>query len=206
MPLRLVIATSNPDKRRELRALLEGLEVDILTLDHWPEYRPPPETGGSLEENAHLKALSAARHTGLLALGDDTGLEVDALDGQPGVFSARFAGELASYADNRAKLLAALEGVPTSHRTAAFRTVAVLCSPDGTCTVVHGVCEGLITAEERGSGGFGYDAIFYVPSSGLTFAEMDETQKNAVSHRGMALARMREVIAERLHETATSGE
>lgn len=193
-PATLVIATANPDKLREIQELLAGIEVDVVPIGRWSDYVPPAETGETLRENATLKAQAASRHTGLPAVADDTGLEVDALDGSPGVFAARFAGEHATYRDNRAKLLRLLRGVPRLRRRAVFRTAVALCLPDGECLHVEGECEGLITEEERGEEGFGYDRVFEVPSVGLTFAEMDGPTKHTFSHRGDALRRLRAVI------------
>ncbi|MCU0612571.1 MAG: RdgB/HAM1 family non-canonical purine NTP pyrophosphatase [Candidatus Eisenbacteria bacterium] len=192
----LVIATANRDKLREIEELLAGAGIDLAPLNRWPQYESPAETGATLEENAIIKAHGAARHTGLPAMADDTGLEVDALDGRPGIMAARFAGERATYGDNRRKLLGLLAGVPEAGRTAVFRTVAALCFPDGECHTVEGKCPGRITSAERGNGGFGYDPVFLVPALGLTFAEMDDATKNAVSHRGAALVRLRAVIAD----------
>jgi len=192
----LVIATANPDKLRELEDLLADTGVQLAPIGRWGGYMPPPETGKTLRENAEIKARAAACHTGLPAVADDTGLDVTALDGRPGVRAARFAGDHASYADNRRKLLDLLTGVPPGRRLAVFRTVVALCFPDGECHAVEGQCEGEITCEERGEGGFGYDAVFWVPALGLTYAEMSEAMKHAVSHRGAALARLRGVIAE----------
>lgn len=192
----LVIATGNRDKQQELVALLNSLNIELLPVDRWPGFVAPAETGRTLEENALIKALAAARHTCLPAIADDTGLEVEALDGRPGVYAARFAGEGATYADNRRKLLAEMRGVPEEQRTATFKTTAAICFPAGECRTVEGVCVGRITLEERGDGGFGYDSVFLVPALGSTFAEMTATQKNAVSHRSAALAKMRGLIAE----------
>jgi len=183
LPSRLVAATKNADKVREVRAVLgvvaPGVEL-VEGLD-WPDVE---ESADSLEENALLKARAAAAATGLPALADDTGLEVAALGGAPGVHTARFAGPLAGYAANRRALLAALEG--EADRRARFRTVVALVGPGGEETVAEGVLEGRITTTERGSGGFGYDPVFEV--EGQTLAEMGEGHKNRISHRARALA------------------
>ncbi|MGZ4690251.1 MAG: RdgB/HAM1 family non-canonical purine NTP pyrophosphatase, partial [Acidimicrobiia bacterium] len=154
-------------------------------------------TGATLVENARLKAEALRDATGLAALGEDTGLEVDALGGAPGVFSARYAGEGATYADNVAKLLREVEAVRRASRTARFRTAVVLAQPDGTELVEEGVVEGVIVTEPRGTGGFGYDAVFApAGAGGRTFAELEPDHKHAISHRGRALralaARLRE--------------
>ncbi len=190
---RLVCATANAGKVAELSALLDGIA----------ELEPRPASVGeiiedadTLEGNARLKAEAICAATGATAVADDTGLDVDALDGQPGVHSARFAGAEATDAQNRALLLERLDGVASVHRTARFRTVIVVHWPDDTSIVVEGVCEGRITDVPRGDGGFGYDAVFE-PSegNGLTFAEMPADAKNAISHRGRAVRRLAEVLS-----------
>ncbi len=190
----VVIASANPDKCREIEAILAGIPVEIRSVSAWPAYSPPEETGATLEENALIKARAAAAHTGHPAIADDTGLEVDALGGQPGVLAARFAGEGATYADNRRKLLDLLSSTPPGGRRAVFRSVVALCFPDGEAHLVEGRCEGEITLEERGEGGFGYDAVFYVPSRGLTFAQMSPEEKNLISHRGQAMRLLARLI------------
>lgn len=179
--MRLVLASANPDKAAEIAALLQGHDLlprpaDVPDVD---------ETGTTLEENARLKAVALVDATGEAAVADDTGLEVFVLDGAPGVYSARYAGEDATYADNVAKLLGALEGV--EDRRARFRTVALACFPDGREVIAEGVVEGAIAIAERGDAGFGYDPLF-IPDDGdgRTFAEMSADEKHAVSHRGRA--------------------
>lgn len=179
-----VLASANPDKAAEISAIL-GPEVELLPRP--PDVPDVVEDADSLEGNARLKAVALVEATGEAAVADDTGLEVDALDGAPGVFTARFAGEHATYADNVAKLLVELEGVPAARRTARFRTVALASWPDGREVATEGVVEGLIADEARGGAGFGYDPVF-IPTDGdgRTFAEMTEREKHAVSHRGRA--------------------
>lgn len=179
---RMVIATKNPHKLSEMRAIIARLWPTVTLIDDL-EWDDIDETGDTLEENALLKARAVAGATGHAALADDTGLEVDALGGRPGVHSARFAGVGASFADNRALLLEELGGV--SERGARFRTVVALVAPDGFETVAEGVVDGVITTEERGAGGFGYDPVFEI--GGMTLAEMAETEKNLVSHRALAV-------------------
>jgi XTP/dITP diphosphohydrolase len=183
--LRLVLATANRDKAAEIRAILAPFGVELLPRPG--DLGDVAETGATLEENARLKAEALTRATGLPAVADDTGLLVDALGGAPGVFSSRYAGEHATYADNVAKLLAELAGVDLEARTARFETVALACWPDGREVVGRGVVEGLITTEPRGTAGFGYDPVF-VPAEGdgRTFAEMTGEEKHALSHRGRA--------------------
>ena len=179
---RLVIGTKNPHKLDEIRDVLEGsgLADEIVTDLDWEDV---DETGETIADNALLKARSVVAVTGLPALADDTGLEVDALDGAPGVRSSRFAGVAASYEQNRRKLLHELEGVEA--RSARFRSVIALVFPDGAEVLADGVLEGSITNGPRGSGGFGYDPLFEV--DGCTLAEMSGEEKNRLSHRALAL-------------------
>lgn len=195
--MRIVLATANRDKVREMRHALAGLAVEILTRDDFPEVPEVIEDGVTLDENAVKKARAVCDATGLPSVADDTGLEVDALDGEPGVYSSRFAGPDASYADNVQLLLQKMEGVPEGRRGARFRCVVALAEPTGADILVEGTCEGRILAESRGSDGFGYDPVFFVPGVGRTFAEMSVEEKDRLSHRGMAMARMRKVLAER---------
>ncbi len=179
-----VCASANPDKVAEIAALLDGL-VDLLPRPAWvPDV---VEDAPTLLGNARLKAAAICAATAHAAISDDTGLEVDALDGEPGVHTARFAGEGCSYADNRAKMLRVLAGVPEGSRTARFKTVAMVVWPDGRELAVEGVCEGRIAPIERGDRGFGYDSIF-IPAGGdgRTFSEMTEAEKHELSHRGRA--------------------
>jgi XTP/dITP diphosphohydrolase len=185
----LVIASANPDKAAEIAAILGA--VPGLTLLPRPADVPDvEETGDTLEANARLKARALCEATGRAAVADDTGLEVDALDGAPGVYSARFAGEGATYADNVAKMLAELDrvgAVGPAARRARFRSVAFVAYPDGTELWVEGAVDGSITTDARGSGGFGYDPIFAPDGfDGRTFAEMTSDEKHAISHRGRA--------------------
>lgn len=187
LPLRFVVATLNPDKLRELRALLPPGLAEFQGLGEFAGATAPPEDGETLEENALAKARAALAFTGLPAIADDTGLEVDALGGEPGVRSARYAGEGAGYEANVGKLLASLRGVEPARRAARFRTVCVACFPEREPVVAEGVLEGRITTERRGSGGFGYDPVFEVAGTGRTLAEMPFAEKNALSHRARAI-------------------
>jgi XTP/dITP diphosphohydrolase len=191
--MRLVCASANPDKVAEIGELLAGV-VELLPR--------PVEVGEVVEDadtllgNARLKAAAVMAATGLPAVADDTGLSVDALGGAPGVYAARYAGEGCTYADNRNKLLAELGD--TDDRAAEFSTVAIVVWPDGTVLAVEGVCRGVITTEERGGDGFGYDAIFQPDDGGgATFAEMSATAKNAISHRGRAFEALLTELARR---------
>ncbi len=183
--VRIVLATRNRDKVGEIRRLLDPSRFEVIPVHEVADVPEVEEDGRTLAENALKKARTAARVTGLPAMADDTGLEVDALGGRPGVFSSRFAGEGASYEDNVRKLLAELKGVPQERRTARFRCVVAIVD-NSTEVTVEGVCEGLITEKPRGSGGFGYDPVFLVPEKGRTFAEMTTEEKNRISHRGQA--------------------
>ncbi len=185
-PRRFVLATANPDKAREIDAILAaaGFEAELVAR---PATVPEvDETGDTLEANARLKAVALCVATGLPAIADDTGLEVDALDGRPGVLTARFAGPDATYDDNVRAILAALDG-SRGARTARFATVAIARWPDGQERVAVGRVEGLITTAPRGAGGFGYDPVFQpAEGDGRTFAEMAPDEKHAISHRGRA--------------------
>lgn len=179
---RLVVASKNPDKISEIEEILDstGLASEIVRGLVWDDVE---ETGATLEDNALLKARSVVEATGLPVLADDTGLEVSALNGAPGVHTARFAGEDARYEDNVAKLIEALAG--HEDRSARFRTVVALAFPDGVEIVVDGVLDGVITEQPRGQGGFGYDPVFEV--EGRTLAEMGVEEKNSLSHRARAI-------------------
>jgi XTP/dITP diphosphohydrolase len=193
--LRLVLATRNEDKVREIREALDGLPVGLMSLIDLPEIGEIEETGDTLEENALLKAETVSAATGLPALADDTGLEVEALDGRPGVRSSRYAGENATYEDNVRKLLEEMKGVPPARRAASFRTVIALAFPGGGSRTVEGYCKGSIETQARGENGFGYDPVFTPQHSRFTFAELTLAQKNAISHRGRALVAARRLLA-----------
>ncbi len=190
----LVLATRNPDKGRELQVLLADLGIRIRTMAEFPEAPEVIEDGATCRENAMKKALSAARFTGLPAIADDTGLEVSALGGRPGVHAARYAGDHATYRDNCQKLLQELAGVPTDQRQARFVTVAALAYPDGRTEVAEGVLEGHITETPSGSGGFGYDPVFWVPEKEQTLAEMSPEEKNRISHRARAFQEAKKLL------------
>jgi XTP/dITP diphosphohydrolase len=184
---RFVLATANPDKATEILAVLRDAGAPIELVARPPDLPDVEETGATLEDNARLKATELSTWTGLPAIADDTGLEVDALGGAPGVRSARFAGEEATYADNVALLLERLEGMPDDRRTARFSTVAIARWPDGREVAAIGSVEGTISHEARGAGGFGYDPVFVpVEGDGRSFAEMSAAEKHACSHRGRA--------------------
>jgi XTP/dITP diphosphohydrolase len=207
--LKLVLATHNRDKTREIIDMLAGLDVEVVTLEAYPEFPPTVEDGDTLEANALKKAREASEHTGYTALADDTGLEVDALDGAPGVYSARYSGEGATYASNCAKLLQEMKDIPEGKRGARFRTVMALSLVsrdsasakvgDGEARVIeYLLTDGLIIGEIarvlRGSQGFGYDPVFIEKASGRTLAEFTLAEKNRTSHRYRALIEMRELM------------
>lgn len=192
MTTRLVLATENEHKVREIRELLADIDVEVA---HLGELEEPPElteTGESFAENAREKALTCARATGELCLADDSGLMVDALGGEPGVHSARYAGEDATQQNLIDKLLGELEGVAMCDRSGRFVCALSLCAPEGEIGRWEGKVEGVITLDPAGEGGFGYDPVFYYPPAEKTFAEMEPAAKNAVSHRGRALQKFRE--------------
>jgi XTP/dITP diphosphohydrolase len=190
----LVVATRNTGKLREIQALLAGLPVEVLPLP--PDASEVAETAATFAGNAEIKARAAFEQSKIDAwvLADDSGLEVDALTGAPGVHSARYAGPNATDADNVTKLLAALRGVPDEARTARFRCVLALLAPDGRLWSVDGTCEGRIAHAPRGEHGFGYDPVFLLPELGRTMAELPPEQKNRISHRARALAKARDLL------------
>ncbi len=194
-PEALVLATANPDKAAELVALLVEALPGVEVRPRPAEVPDVDETGDTLEDNARLKAQALVDATGVAAVADDTGLEVDALGGAPGVRTARFAGEHATYADNVDALLRALDGVPDERRGASFRTVCLVLHPGGQEVLAEGAVRGRITTARRGGGGFGYDPVF-VPDEGdgRTFAEMAPAEKHALSHRGRALRALAEAL------------
>ena len=192
---RVVIATTNPGKLREIRQVLGGLDVEWLTLDDFKGLPDVEEDTPTFEANAAKKALENARATGLWTLADDSGLEVDALGGLPGVISARFAGPQQDDAANNAKLIAELRDVPQERRTARFRCALALAGPEGILASAEGVVEGRIIDQPRGQNGFGYDPHFLIPALGRTTAELDPEHKNRISHRGQALRALHPKLA-----------
>ncbi len=197
---KLLIATRNPGKIKELQAIFGHLPVRLLTLTEAGFAEDTPETGDTYAANALLKATAACRGTGLPTLADDSGLEVDALQGRPGLLSARYAGPTATDADRRAKLLAELAQMPDAPRTARFRCAMACVHPSSPERIVEGVCEGQIAPAPAGTSGFGYDPIFFMPEFGCTMAELDEAIKNRVSHRARAAQKAKPIILEWLSE------
>lgn len=190
----IVLATRNRHKGEELMALLGDLGITIRTLADFPDAPDVDEDGATCAANAVKKAREIARATGMVAVADDTGLEVEALGGRPGVYAARYAGEQATYEDNCRKLLQELAGVPTQKRTAKFLTVAAIADPTGQVQVTQGILEGRITDEPIGDRGFGYDPVFFLPELGKTLAELTPEEKNGLSHRAKAFANMRVIL------------
>jgi XTP/dITP diphosphohydrolase len=191
----LVIATLNRGKARELVPLLGDVPFELRVLADHPGAFAPEEIETTYRDNALLKARAAARLTGAWSLADDSGLEVDALGGAPGLRSARYGGPGLDDAGRRARLLEALRDVPDARRTARFRCVIAIVDPEGRESIVEGVAEGTITREERGAGGFGYDSLFYYPPLGRTFGELSDAEKSSVSHRARAAAQARRLLA-----------
>jgi XTP/dITP diphosphohydrolase len=191
---KLLLATNNKGKLREYRSLLKGIPYEIVTLADQGITAEVDEIGRSFEENAALKASSLAALSSLLALADDSGLEVDALGGAPGTLSHRYAGENASDADRIAFLLSKLKDAPDQVRTAQFRCVIAIAEPHGRVELCSGVCRGLIINGPRGANGFGYDPVFYLPELGKTMAELTPEEKNMVSHRARAADKAREKL------------
>ena len=192
--MKIVIATHNKDKCKEILKECKGLNAIFLTLDKFPQIGDIEETGTTLDENAFIKARTVHSITGLSAIADDTGLEVGALNGAPGIYSARFAGKHCSYRDNIDKLLRSMVGVPDNLRDAQFKTVMVYVDKNVELAV-EGVVKGTITKKIKGLAGFGYDPIFYVHDAGKTFAEMKIKEKNLVSHRSRAIKALKADLA-----------
>ena len=193
--VRLLLATNNNGKIREYRNLLRELPFQVVTLAEQGITTVVDEVGSTLEENARLKATAMANESGLLALADDSGLEVDALGGEPGPLSARYAGENASDGDRVSYLLSRMKDVPWTERTARFRCIIVLASSNGRIELCSGECEGLIMLKPQGEGGFGYDPVFYLPEVDMTMAELPLETKNRISHRGRAARKACRVLA-----------
>lgn len=203
-PSRILVATRNPGKLSEFRDLLAFAGTRVLSPADVGWEEAVPETGETLEENALAKARAGVRAAGLVTLADDSGLFVDALDGAPGVESARYAGPAQDAAANCRKLLDALSGVPAERRGAEFRCVLALVSPDGEERLFTGRCRGTLQSEPRGGGGFGYDPLFVAMGQHATFAEMEASEKHRVSHRGRALRRLRQAFADMAGSTDPS--
>jgi XTP/dITP diphosphohydrolase len=201
----LVLASRNRNKVIEIVALLGDLGITIHTLDEFPDAPDVIEDGDTCETNAVKKARAIAEFTGLPAVADDTGLEVDALGGRPGVHAARYAGEDATYEDNCRKLLRELAGVPPEQRAARFLTVAAIALPSGGTRVARGALDGVIAEEASGALGFGYDPVFLIPELGRTLAQLSADQKNRISHRAKAFTQAKDLLREMEFEMLESG-
>ncbi len=192
---KVLIASRNRGKIQEIKEILSMPGLDCLGLDGFPGLPDCPEEGTTFAENARDKAVFYSRLTGLVALGDDSGLEVDALGGAPGIYSARYAGEGATDGQRIDKLLAALKELPGHPRTGRFVCAVSLAEKGREVFAARGVCEGVLTLAPRGTNGFGYDPVFEIPDRGLTYAELSDAEKNSISHRGRALALLRAYLA-----------
>lgn len=191
---RLLLATNNPGKLREYQSLFRGIPFELVTPADLAVAVDVEEAGASFEENATLKAATLAKKTGLLSLADDSGLEVDALGGEPGPLSARYAGENASDKDRISFLLSKLKGIPEKNRSARFRCIIAIAQPDGKIKLFSGECRGIIIDTPRGTHGFGYDPIFFIPELGKTMAELTLEEKNRISHRARSAEKAREYL------------
>ncbi|WP_034757123.1 XTP/dITP diphosphatase [Rossellomorea vietnamensis] len=196
MTKRVIIATKNRGKAKEFQHMFAPYGYEVQTLLDLPHIEDVEETGVTFEENAILKAETVASELGALVIADDSGLAIDALEGRPGVYSARYAGEEKSDEANMAKVLEELESVEESDRTARFHCVLAIAGPDMETKTVTGSCEGMILREKRGTNGFGYDPIFFVPSLGKTMAELTQDEKSQISHRGHALEKLGNMISD----------
>lgn len=192
--MKIVAATNNMDKLRELSLILSSLGIDVLSLKEVGFSGEIVETGTTFEENAIIKARTVMKETGLCAIGDDSGLVVDALGGEPGIYSSRYA----EPGKRKLTVLEKLRSVPEERRTARFVAAIACVFPEGEIISTTGICEGRILTECRGDGGFGYDSIFYVPEYNMTFAEMDSSLKNQISHRAKGIKQMAEKLRGRL--------
>lgn len=191
---RLIFATGNEHKMVEIREILGELPVEILSMKDVGIKADIVENGNTFEENALIKAKEVCKLAGEMVLADDSGLEIDYLNGEPGIYSARYMGEDTSYRIKNQNLIDRLEGVPDEKRTARFVCAIAAAFPDGRSFVVRGMIEGIIGYEERGANGFGYDPIFYLPERGVSTAEIPPEEKNSISHRGNALRKMKELL------------
>jgi XTP/dITP diphosphohydrolase len=198
--MRLVVATHNPGKIRELNQLLANLPVQLISADE-ASVPDVEETGTTFEENALLKARAAREHSGEASLGEDSGIEVDALNGEPGIYSSRFAGPDADDDDRNRILMERLEGVPDERRSCRYRSAVALVLPDGREFVCEGRCEGRIGYSPRGENGFGYDPIFYLPERDQMMAELPPEEKNEISHRGRALRELKVTLTRLLQDS-----
>ena len=192
--MKIVLATNNKHKIEEIKDILSDSKLEILTLNDFKDFPKIEETGKTLEENAILKAKAIYQFTKVISLADDSGLEVDVLNGDPGVRSSRFAGKHCSYKDNNVKLLSLMKNIPWEKRGATFLCVVAIAKSLDNIKIVRGEVRGIITTEEKGESGFGYDPVFYLPQLGKTFARLSFEEKNERSHRAFAFKRAKELI------------
>ncbi|WP_144547853.1 XTP/dITP diphosphatase [Bacillus sp. X1(2014)] len=197
----VIIATKNPGKAKEFEHIFSSRGITVRTLLDYPEISDVEETGTTFEENATLKAEAVSKALGKMVIGDDSGLIVDALEGRPGIYSARYAGEPKNDQNNTDKVLSELEGIPEEKRTARFYCALAVAVPGKETKTVSGTCEGRILEERRGTNGFGYDPVFYVPEKGLAMAELSSEEKNKISHRANALKKL-DVVMDSILESA----
>jgi XTP/dITP diphosphohydrolase len=197
----VIIATKNPGKAKEFEHIFSSRGIKVRTLLDFPEIPDVDETGSTFEENAILKADAVAQALGKMVIGDDSGLIVDALEGRPGIYSARYAGEPKNDENNTDKVLSELKGLPEEKRSARFYCALAVAIPGQETRTVSGTCEGRILEERRGSNGFGYDPVFYVPEKGLAMAELSSDEKNKISHRANALKKL-DVVLDSILESA----
>lgn len=195
---KIIFATGNAGKMKEIREILKDLDVEVLSMKEAGIQADVEENGKTFQENAIIKAREIMKISGEVVLADDSGLEIDYLNKEPGIYSARYMGEDTSYRIKNANLIERLQGVPDEKRTARFVCVIAAAFPDGTVETTEGTIEGRIGYEEKGENGFGYDPIFYVPEFGCTTAELTGEQKNQISHRGKALEAMKEILRKRM--------
>jgi XTP/dITP diphosphohydrolase len=197
----VIIATKNPGKAREFEHIFASRGIEVRTLLDFPEIPDVDETGTTFEENAILKAEAVSQALGKMVIGDDSGLMVDALEGRPGIYSARYAGEPKNDQNNTDKVLSELKGLPDEKRSARFYCALAVAVPGQGSITVSGTCEGRILEEQRGTNGFGYDPVFYVPEKGLAMAELSSDEKNKISHRANALKKL-DVVLDSILERA----
>lgn len=200
----VIIATKNPGKAKEFEHIFAPRGISVKTLLDFPEIPEVEETGSTFEENATLKAEAVSRALNKMVIGDDSGLIVDALEGRPGIFSARYAGEPKNDQNNTKRVLSELNGVPESERTARFYCALAVAIPGKKTFTVSGACEGSILEEQRGTNGFGYDPVFYVPEKGRAMAELSSDEKNKISHRANALRKLDDLLDSILEGTDNS--
>jgi XTP/dITP diphosphohydrolase len=193
--MKYIFATGNENKLREIRQITADMDIEIVSMKDAGCFEDVEETGTSFEENAFLKANAIAKKSGIPTLADDSGLEIDYLGKEPGIYSSRYMGEDTPYSVKNAELLRRMEGVPDEERTARFVCAICLVRPDGSTETVRETMEGRVAYEIAGENGFGYDPIFYLPEKGCTSAELPPEEKNRISHRGKALRKMRDILA-----------